>query len=149
MAIRVITEKAIIFHSFKIRFCKESESSLARSWAVEFIDTHLSFVEFCLLRLVFLWAPVEATCPPEVSRANVPETVPSTTSTSDTWALHLRLSLSDEWELGAEGLKSTSLGLPATATQTTRSLRSSNLLGLVLTTWPKQRRGNKHAQRWV
>ena len=95
--------------------------------------------EFCLLRLVFFWLePV--TCPPEVRRASVPETVPSTTSTSDTWADHLRLSLS--WPgVGtgsAPGANSTSLGLPATATHNTRSLRRSRRRGFVLTTCPEE-----------
>jgi hypothetical protein len=48
-------------------------------------------VEFVFPRLVFFWVVRVFS---DVSGANVPVEVPSTTSTSLTWADHLRLSLS-------------------------------------------------------
>ena len=86
-------------------------------------------MEFVFPRLVFLgFVSVFA----EVSRASVPVDVPSTTSTSLTWADHLRLSLS-VWQLLPT---SVSLGRPVTVTHTTRSFSNNNLLPFVLEIWP-------------
>ena len=61
--------------------------------------------------------------------------------TSDTWALHLRLSRSGAcwpgtgWVAPGGTTNSGSLGRPATATHTTRSFSSSSRRVLVRTTW--------------